>query len=109
MIIQDVDKVNGTNTPTAYKGINRLVCPWKIKIKVIAPIANAIIPLEYPKRSPLSINICGINLSLARLYARIGNAEKPVLAATAKIIARSEEHTSELQSRFDIVCRLLLE
>src|SRR5699024_11624299 len=25
------------------------------------------------------------------------------------IIARSEEHTSELQSRFDIVCRLLLE
>src|SRR5437868_8405701 len=26
-----------------------------------------------------------------------------------KIIARSEEHTSELQSRFDLVCRLLLE
>src|SRR5699024_12141147 len=24
-------------------------------------------------------------------------------------IARSEEHTSELQSRFDLVCRLLLE
>src|SRR5699024_11511942 len=26
-----------------------------------------------------------------------------------KHIARSEEHTSELQSRFDLVCRLLLE
>src|SRR5699024_11615012 len=26
-----------------------------------------------------------------------------------KMIARSEEHTSELQSRFDLVCRLLLE
>src|SRR5699024_11680153 len=25
------------------------------------------------------------------------------------LVARSEEHTSELQSRFDIVCRLLLE
>src|SRR5699024_8469621 len=25
------------------------------------------------------------------------------------IISRSEEHTSELQSRFDLVCRLLLE
>src|SRR5699024_12393647 len=25
------------------------------------------------------------------------------------IVGRSEEHTSELQSRFDIVCRLLLE
>src|SRR5437868_13815661 len=28
---------------------------------------------------------------------------------TAADIARSEEHTSELQSRFDLVCRLLLE
>src|SRR5207249_9216626 len=35
------------------------------------------------------------------------------LRATAKLVcqfvARSEEHTSELQSRFDLVCRLLLE
>src|SRR5438067_5352877 len=31
--------------------------------------------------------------------------ETPVLAMTV----RSEEHTSELQSRFDLVCRLLLE
>src|SRR5699024_11492424 len=27
----------------------------------------------------------------------------------AQVVARSEEHTSELQSRFDLVCRLLLE
>src|SRR5437868_9690126 len=27
----------------------------------------------------------------------------------ARFCARSEEHTSELQSRFDLVCRLLLE
>src|SRR5699024_12363628 len=27
----------------------------------------------------------------------------------AHCVARSEEHTSELQSRFDLVCRLLLE
>src|SRR5207249_11998498 len=26
-----------------------------------------------------------------------------------RIVCRSEEHTSELQSRFDLVCRLLLE
>src|SRR5437868_10470614 len=31
------------------------------------------------------------------------NAEHPML------MKRSEEHTSELQSRFDLVCRLLLE
>src|SRR5438067_3476613 len=34
---------------------------------------------------------------------------KPPSVATAKISRRSEEHTSELQSRFDLVCRLLLE
>src|SRR2546421_6451123 len=31
------------------------------------------------------------------------------VAAIAIAIARSEEHTSELQSRSDLVCRLLLE
>src|SRR6266704_5768431 len=30
-------------------------------------------------------------------------------AAGRRAAARSEEHTSELQSRFDLVCRLLLE
>src|SRR5699024_11710807 len=29
--------------------------------------------------------------------------------ARIEIVTRSEEHTSELQSRFDLVCRLLLE
>src|SRR6266704_6284364 len=30
-------------------------------------------------------------------------------SASARRLPRSEEHTSELQSRFDLVCRLLLE
>src|SRR5438105_6222118 len=33
----------------------------------------------------------------------------PVTGAVVRRTARSEEHTSELQSRVDIVCRLLLE
>src|SRR5699024_12677541 len=32
-----------------------------------------------------------------------------VFSVSSLILKRSEEHTSELQSRFDIVCRLLLE
>src|SRR5207249_10982186 len=46
---------------------------------------------------------------------RIGAVEavRPVDAARADRhrlgVRRSEEHTSELQSRFDLVCRLLLE
>src|SRR5699024_11707380 len=36
-----------------------------------------------------------------------GNQQKAMLARW--LVHRSEEHTSELQSRFDLVCRLLLE
>src|SRR6266516_6198018 len=35
--------------------------------------------------------------------------ESPHRAAAALLPARSEEHTSELQSPYDLVCRLLLE
>src|SRR5438067_5600644 len=43
-----------------------------------------------------------------RAEPRVGDAD---FAATAgrNECRRSEEHTSELQSRFDLVCRLLLE
>src|SRR5699024_11953462 len=34
---------------------------------------------------------------------------KGYLEAEGFVVKRSEEHTSELQSRFDLVCRLLLE
>src|SRR5699024_12507515 len=42
----------------------------------------------------------------ALFYARSSYVEKDYVL---KKISRSEEHTSELQSRFDLVCRLLLE
>src|SRR5437868_9632561 len=41
-----------------------------------------------------------------RLTPRTVRAARPHVIACS---ARSEEHTSELQSRFDLVCRLLLE
>src|SRR5699024_12270759 len=47
-------------------------------------------------------------------YRDAGRGRRLVMPVTAhpgfwKAAARSEEHTSELQSRFDLVCRLLLE
>src|SRR2546422_2412775 len=47
-----------------------------------------------------------------RPSARIGSAPAPAsraAAARSSSPARSEEHTSELQSRLHLVCRLLLE
>src|SRR5438034_1616557 len=43
------------------------------------------------------------------IYMGIGGAPEGVLAAAALRCIRSEEHTSELQSHSDLVCRLLLE
>src|SRR5699024_12856916 len=45
-----------------------------------------------------------INL-LTSVFTRSSN----VIYMTNIVFIRSEEHTSELQSRFDLVCRLLLE
>src|SRR5699024_8710520 len=42
-----------------------------------------------------------------KLVSEIG--KENAIAIQADVTDRSEEHTSELQSRFDLVCRLLLE
>src|SRR5699024_11654706 len=46
---------------------------------------------------------------LQKLAARKGLSPDIGEIVTAALKERSEEHTSELQSRFDLVCRLLLE
>src|SRR5699024_11800389 len=45
----------------------------------------------------------------AEIHAGIGGYYAHVTAPLRRLVDRSEEHTSELQSRFDLVCRLLLE
>src|SRR5207249_7850133 len=47
-------------------------------------------------------------LQIYEAYARFGNRGGPYFPSPLDG-TRSEEHTSELQSRFDLVCRLLLE
>src|SRR5699024_11758578 len=50
---------------------------------------------------PMVMSAAGRNVSAARIAMAM-----PIAATGPR---RSEEHTSELQSRFDLVCRLLLE
>src|SRR5699024_1780079 len=45
----------------------------------------------------------------AQVAVRSGCDILPVVIRCEPLALRSEEHTSELQSRFDLVCRLLLE
>src|SRR2546422_11657910 len=65
----------------------------------------------YPTRPALVVEVAQSGLRLARgrkaaAYARAGIADYWIVDLGR---GRSEEHTSELQSRLHLVCRLLLE
>src|SRR5699024_11946503 len=69
--------------------------------------------LERDVRSLVEINdfskIPGIGKGTNELIVEfIETGESTVLEELKEEVPRSEEHTSELQSRFDLVCRLLL-
>src|SRR5207249_11464886 len=53
-----------------------------------------------------SVNWSGLIRPSARMKSE---RRRPTCVWLSVVAARSEEHTSELQSRFDLVCRLLLE
>src|SRR5699024_11310186 len=55
-------------------------------------------------------NCCSTWLIRKSPAPRAANTSSPAVRfKSGAILNRSEEHTSELQSRFDLVCRLLLE
>src|SRR2546422_7582307 len=61
-----------------------------------------------PAVSFTSLGVVGVVVQVPRHGARISILPRP--APTVTVTAtRSEEHTSELQSRLHLVCRLLLE
>src|SRR5699024_11329207 len=60
-------------------------------------------------RSHTAINTLSLHDALPISQCRYCCSSHTARADFKKLSARSEEHTSELQSRFDLVCRLLLE
>src|SRR5437868_9828627 len=70
------------------------------------PPRSTLFPYTTLFRSVAAIGIAAVAVG------ELAEADEPRLDAdTAQLdrLGRSEEHTSELQSRFDLVCRLLLE
>src|SRR5438067_6043592 len=66
------------------------------------------------ERTVLETIRTGAPISRAEISRRVGISKPTVSLALQSLldtglVRRSEEHTSELQSRFDLVCRLLLE
>src|SRR2546421_9670125 len=63
-------------------------------------------------RTPWTYSSGSCRSSTARAFSArcpVAGARVPIYGTTAENRNRSEEHTSELQSRSDLVCRLLLE
>src|SRR2546429_1714806 len=58
---------------------------------------------------PLLILLVGMTTILAGILGLRLNAFLALITAAIVVSLRSEEHTSELQSRLHLVCRLLLE
>src|SRR5699024_11436992 len=69
--------------------------------------------VDLPNKTKLLSNLAyllgmqGLEEYSLMLPVALDNGVSPVEAK--EVVYRSEEHTSELQSRFDLVCRLLLE
>src|SRR5699024_12806684 len=71
------------------------------KARIAPPIADQ--PIDNP---------FGCQITKTRVIKKINDASKTDDVKSFyshRLFFRSEEHTSELQSRFDLVCRLLLE
>src|SRR5699024_11258285 len=64
------------------------------KIPITSSSSNGIVLGSIPLKS------CNIRMTVG--------SSCPSISSFNKLSSRSEEHTSELQSRFDLVCRLLL-
>src|SRR2546428_9267045 len=69
------------------------------------PPRSTLFPYTTLFRSPL----VGMTRVWARLFLGHDITRPAPVEAAARLAVRSEEHTSELQSRSDLVCRLLLE
>src|SRR5699024_11963869 len=106
------------------------VCPWALGLCHIAwRQASAIASSEEPSRSRSIRSVSVWENKQERIFASavirvrehseqkgsVTEAIMPTvpnsrpLEGSVTLKSRSEEHTSELQSRFDLVCRLLLE
>src|SRR5690606_40789522 len=62
----------------------------------------------YRQMSMASLERVAARLAMPKAVA-LSTFPRPIWAATTLYFRRSEEHTSELQSRENLVCRLLLE
>src|SRR5688572_31538588 len=73
------------------------------------PPRSTLFPYTTLFRSVLEMGLFAAQRALAPVVAELSLAEPLALEEDVRLQLRSEEHTSELQSQSNLVCRLLLE
>src|SRR5438067_8922399 len=79
--------------------------PGMLFVETRRPLCSSLFPYTTLFRSRLGE--CPLETADEEVQLRGLQSEEP--GPDTRMEQRSEEHTSELQSRFDLVCRLLLE
>src|SRR5207249_11792629 len=80
-----------------------------ISIDVVRDRHRGLRQVDARIRVPHEHEAIGVRIGQRPQQDLIQEAEDRRVCADSEREGRSEEHTSELQSRFDLVCRLLLE
>src|SRR5437868_13003971 len=85
-----------------------------IKLLLMSFLFFFFLMIRPPPRSTLfpsrrSSDLIGVDLRVSPTSTYEAPCAPKARSASYVLVGRSEEHTSELQSRFDLVCRLLLE
>src|SRR2546427_9399632 len=98
---------------TMTRMFRRFVCRLMLGVLVFGQLAIAAYACPALSGMPQSLPTMALNASAAAMpgdEAGAAMAVSPDMVATSDMAAmRSEEHTSELQSQSNLVCRLLLE
>src|SRR5437868_8953281 len=91
-----------------------LKVPMTSSGRILIMSSGASMVLSVPRIEPESLRLSGGYVGAKRMLWFMAHSANTVsrergLKLHFQVLMRSEEHTSELQSRFDLVCRLLLE
>src|SRR5699024_11610617 len=82
---------------------------YTLEVKLHSPVAYFLELINHYAFAPVNQNVVESDESWALEAGEAYVTNGPFVLSEWNHNSRSEEHTSELQSRFDFVCRLLLE
>src|SRR2546426_2191257 len=91
-----------------------MISPLSLLDQLLIPKGSRVVDIGFGSSKELLalsniVGDAGVVYGIERSRSRVKRVEVELGVANVRLFARSEEHTSELQSPCNLVCRLLLE